>query len=86
MCSLFSENKDEVNFRPCLNSFWNYIKHQKSSSVDILPFIYEGKLITEPKEKAEIIYKQCFKAFSHVLQYLKEEFIEKYEMDTSDKN
>ena len=86
VCSLFEENKDEVDTRPCLKRFWTYIKHQRSSSVGISPLRHEGKLVTEPKEKAEILNKQFFKAFSSGLQYSKEEFLEKCEMDTSDKN
>ena len=86
VCSLFEENKDEVDARPCLKRFWTYIKHQRSSSVGISPLRHEGKLVTDPKEKAEILNNQFFKAFSSGLQYSKEEFIGKCEMDTSDRN
>ena len=86
VCSLFEENHDEIDSRPCLKRFWTYIKHQRSSSVGISPLRYEGKLVTEPKEKADILNKQFFKAFSSGLQYSSVEFHDKCEMDTSEKN
>ena len=79
MCSLFEENDS----RPCLKRFWTYIKHQRTSSVGVAPLKSEGKLITDAKEKAEILNKQFFTAFSEGGVYSEEEFKEKCKIDSS---
>ena len=86
VCTLFEENAEEVDSRPCLKRFWTYIKHQRSSSVGVSPLRSEGRLITDPKAKAEILNNQFFKAFSNGLQYTDQQFEEKCDMNTNDKN
>ena len=85
VCSLFEENEEELDSRPCLKRFWTYIKHQRSSSIGISPLRSEGKLVTDPKAKAEILNNQFYKAFSNGLQYTNREFEEKCEMTMIDK-
>ena len=77
VCNLFEEHEGEVNERPCLKRFWTYIKHQRSSSVGVSPLKSEGKLISDPQQKAEILNNQFYKSFSEGLSYSKEQFDEK---------
>ena len=84
VCTLFEEYEDEVDSRPCLKRFWTYIKHQRTSSVGVSPLKSGGKLITDSSEKAEILNKQFFTAFSEGGTYSKEEFHEKCKIDDDD--
>ena len=82
ICNLFEQNEKEVNDRPCLKRFWTYVKHQRSSSCGVSPLRNDGKLVTDSKQKAEILNNQFFKAFSDGATFSAEEFMENCNMNT----
>ena len=81
VCNLFEQNVEEVDRQPCLKRFWTYVKHQRSSSCGVSPLKSEGKLITSPKEKAEVLNNQFLKSFSRGEEYTEEEFNQKCTME-----
>ncbi|KAL8603798.1 hypothetical protein ACOMHN_058533 [Nucella lapillus] len=56
---------EETPKNPRLNKkFWSYIKHMRSDSTGISALKAEGKLVTDPKAKAELLNAQFQSAFS----------------------
>lgn len=72
--NLFTPSSSEENTRPCLKRFWTYIKHQRSSTVGVPTLKSNGRLITDPKQKAEELNSQFYSAFSDGTAYSAEEF------------
>ena len=64
--------------------FWTYIKHQKSSNIGVSPLKVDGRLVSDPKEQANVLNNQFFRAFSEGKNYSKEEFAEKCNMPDTD--
>ena len=54
---LFGEDQGE-NSKPCLKGFWTYVKHQRSTSVGIPALKSQGRLMTDPRLKAEVLNNQ----------------------------
>ena len=77
---LFEEEEAETDSRPNLKRFWTYMKHQRSGTVGIPPLKAQGRLITDPKLKAEALNSQFNKAFSDGRTYTAEEFAAKCTM------
>ena len=77
---LFKEDDQMGDSRPCLKKFWTYMKHQRSSSAGIPSLKVQGRLITDPKLKAETLNSQFNKAFSEGNDYTAEEFARKCSM------
>ena len=59
------------------------MKHQRSTTTGVSPLRSGGKLVTDPKAKAEILNNQFFKAFSEGLTYSEKEFSEKCNIETN---
>ena len=69
------ENEDKT--RPSLKRLFTFIKHQQKSSVGVAPLKSDGRLVTDPKGRAEILNAQFYKAFSSGEEYTEEEFLQK---------
>ena len=83
VCNLFEENEKDLDSRPCMKRFWTYMKHQRSTTTGVSPLRSEGKLVTDPKAKAEILNNQFYKAFSEGKTYSERDFTEKCNMETN---
>ncbi|XP_019615685.1 PREDICTED: uncharacterized protein LOC109463354, partial [Branchiostoma belcheri] len=64
--------------------FWTYIKHQKSSNVGIAALRDGGRLVSDPKEQADILNRQFHSVFGDGKAYSKEEFQDKCDMPPAD--
>lgn len=67
--SLFTNENTSIDSettkpRALNKKFWGYIKSKKTESTGISPLKERGKLVTDPKEKAELLNKQFESAFS----------------------
>ena len=81
---MFEEN-DESSTKPTNQKrFWTYIKHQKSSNIGVAPLRVGGRLVSDPKEQANILNQQFKTAFSEGRKYTKQEFIHKCKMPAKD--
>ena len=60
--------------------FFSYIKLQKNSDIGVAPLKDQGKLITDPEKKAELLNKTFQEAFSSGSSYTDEEIAEKCQM------
>ena len=90
MSVMFTPSDSEEDSRPSLKRFWTYIKHQCSTSVDIkhqcstsvgVPALKaNGPLITDPKQKAEVLNSQFNRAFSGGETFTGSEFSDKCSM------
>ena len=83
---LFDQTEAEDDCRPCLKRLFTYIKHQKTSSAGVSPLKSGGRLVTDPKAKAEILNQQFFKAFSDGEEYSFEEFKSKCTLTKDSEN
>ena len=77
---LFEPRDEEYDKQPCNKRFFTYVKHQRTTSIGIAPLKCDGKLITDPKTKAEILNTQFYKAFSDGKEFSEEEFTAKCTM------
>ena len=64
--------------------FWKYIKNQRNSNTGVAPLKDQGKLVTEPESKAELLNKQFDSAVSTGKEYIHEEFQKKCQMPPND--
>ena len=55
--------------------FWPYSKQKRTENSGILPLKDDGKLVTDDKEKAEILNRQFQTAFSNKECFTVEEFV-----------
>lgn len=55
--------------------FWTFNKHRKKENIGITSLQLEGKLFTDPTEKANIVNQQIKSAFSSKCVFSKEEYI-----------
>ena len=62
-----------------MKRFWTYIKHQRTSQSGVSPLKEKGRLVTDCKEKAEILSRQFISAYSEGKTYSAEEAKEKCE-------
>ena len=62
------------------NAFGHNIKHQKSSNIGVAPLKVDGRLVTDPKEQANVLNHQFRMAFSEGKSYSGEEFTDKCKM------
>eukprot|EP00745_Piridium_sociabile_P026000 TRINITY_DN41188_c0_g1_i1.p2 TRINITY_DN41188_c0_g1~~TRINITY_DN41188_c0_g1_i1.p2 ORF type:complete len:244 (-),score=41.27 TRINITY_DN41188_c0_g1_i1:1474-2205(-) len=76
--------EEPTEHAPKHKRFWSYIKNQKSANVGVAPLKVNGKLVMEPREKADALNNQFKSAFSEGKTYSQEEFQEKYEMADGD--
>ena len=53
-----SQAEAEEGAKPCLKKFWTYIKHQRTTNTGVSPLKAQGRLITDPKQKAEELNAQ----------------------------
>ncbi|KAL8609842.1 hypothetical protein ACOMHN_020677 [Nucella lapillus] len=63
----FTENliTDSPNSYPTTKrSFWSYIKSQRTEAANVSPLKVDGKLVTDPKDKAKALNAQFQSAFS----------------------
>ena len=65
--SLFVSDDDKKS--PNRKKFYTYVKHLRNTSSGVPPLKSNGKLYSEPKEKAEILNNQFNKAFSDGKEY-----------------
>ena len=61
--------KDDIDPYEKNKRFWSYIKKQKASNVGVPPLKENGQLITNAKEKAQVLNRQFNSAFSDGKQY-----------------
>ena len=47
-----------------MKKFWKFIKHQKTDYSGVAPLKVNGKLINDPKEKAEVLNEQFQSVFT----------------------
>ena len=78
--NLFEQWEEEENNRPSLKRFYTYVKHQRSTSTGVAPLKSGGRLVTDPKMKAEILNNQFNKSFSEGKEYSKDDFEQKCKM------
>ena len=78
--NLFEKWEDESNNQPCLKRFYTYVKHQRSSTTGVAPLKSGGRLVTEPRAKAEILNEQFNKSFSEGKKYSLNDFEQKCKM------
>ena len=83
--NLIEEKDEKDQTRPSLKRLFTFIKHQQKSSIGVSPLKSGGRLVTDPKNKAEILNAQFYKSFSSGEEYSEEEFKTKCSM-THDKN
>ena len=81
---IFEEDDPQTNKSVKHKRFWTYIKHQKSSNIGVAPLKVDGRLVTDPKEQANILNHQFQTAFSEGKSYSREEFTEKCKMPHTD--
>ncbi|KAI8514688.1 hypothetical protein Bbelb_072790 [Branchiostoma belcheri] len=81
--SLFSPTSSEEGSRPSQKRFWTYMKHQRSTTTGVPALKSNGKLITDPKQKAELLNKQFYTAFSEGAIYSAAEFRERCSLPDS---
>ena len=74
---MFEPKEYEADKRQRNKRFFTYVKHQRSTSVGVASLKSEGKLVTEPREKSEILIAQFYKAFSDGEEFTYEEFKDK---------
>ena len=74
---LFEPREEETDKQPCNKRFFTYVKHQRTTSIGVAPLKSDGKLVTDPQTKAEILNAQFFKAFSDGKEFSDSEFKEK---------
>ncbi|CAH1245879.1 Hypp7594 [Branchiostoma lanceolatum] len=53
---------------------WTYVKHQRSTTTGVPALKSNGKLVTDPKKKAELLNKQFYSAFSEGTAYTASDF------------
>ncbi|KAL8562763.1 hypothetical protein ACOMHN_022638 [Nucella lapillus] len=73
----FTENliKDSPNSYPTTKrSFWSYIKSQRTEAANVSPLKVDGKLVTNPKDKAKALNAQFQSAFSKKFPCSPEDF------------
>ena len=61
---LFEPTSEEDTNTPSSKRFWTYMKHQRATSSGVPPLKQNGQLITDPKEKADLLNSQFYQAFS----------------------
>ena len=49
----------------CMKRFWSFIKQKKTDHNGVAPLKSDGKLVSEPRQKAEILNKQFQSVFTH---------------------
>jgi hypothetical protein len=76
-----SANGDDA--RPDQKRFWTFVKHQRSTTVGVPALKSEGRLVTDPKQKAELLNSQFYTAFSEGTAYSVDEFRTKCTMPDS---
>ena len=54
--------------------FWSYIKRQRTAKTGVSPLKVNGRLISDPKEKVEVLNSQFQSAFSEGRTYSRDEF------------
>ncbi|KAL8591847.1 hypothetical protein ACOMHN_044343 [Nucella lapillus] len=73
----FTENliTDSPNSYPTTKrSFWSYIKSQRTEAANVSPLKVDGKLVTDPKDKAKSLNAQFQSAFSKKFPCSPEDF------------
>lgn len=61
---LFEPTSEEDTNTPSSKRFWTYMKHQRATSSGVPPLKQNGQLVTDPKEKADLLNSQFYQAFS----------------------
>ncbi|XP_076443976.1 uncharacterized protein LOC143282261 [Babylonia areolata] len=77
---LFEQREEKSTRTESSKRFWTYVKHQRSSRTGIPPLKVNGRLITDPKEKAQALNAQFNQVFSDGKTYTEEEFCKKCSM------
>jgi len=80
---LFSPTSSEESPRSSQKRFWTYVKHQRSTTTGVPALKSNGKLITDPKQKAELLNNQFYTAFSEGTAYTASEFKDRCSMPDS---
>ena len=79
--NLFTPTDSESNELPSLKRFYTYMKQLRSSKTGIPPLkTPDSILVTDPKDKAELLNSQFNKAFSSGTKYNDQEFKQKCPM------
>ena len=81
--NLFEKWEDESSNQPSLKRFYTYVKHQRSTTTGVAPLKSGGRLVTEPRAKAEILNEQFNKSFSEGKKYSLGDFEQKCSMPHS---
>ena len=70
---IFSEH--ETSDQAAKNKrFWSYISHQKSSNIGVSSLKKNGRMISDPKEQAEVLNQQFQSVFGNGREYTEDEF------------
>ena len=77
------DHKPQSDSKPHCKNLFTYIKHQKSNNSSISALKSNGKLITDPRLKAEELNAQFFRSFSEGTAYSEAEFKAKCTMADS---
>ena len=67
--SLFAKHQDDLDIHQKNKRFWSYIKQQKASNVGVPPLKDNGQLITNARDKAQVLNNQFNSAFSEGRHY-----------------
>ncbi|KAL8560291.1 hypothetical protein ACOMHN_006037 [Nucella lapillus] len=81
---LFETTVEETTKTPSTKRLWTYLKHKRTSSSGIPPLKENGRLVTDAKDKAELLNQQFFKAFSDGQAYTHEDFLQKCTMPSDE--
>ena len=61
---IVSPSEKDVNNFSCMKRFWRFIKHQKKDYTSITTLKVNGKLIIDPKQKADALNSQFKSVFA----------------------
>ncbi|VDH91301.1 Hypothetical predicted protein, partial [Mytilus galloprovincialis] len=78
---IITPQNDEKPFEGS-KKFWSFVKHKRKEKIGITSLMKEGKLFTEPADKANILNAQFQSAFSEKSTFTKDQFISSKRMKT----
>ncbi|KAL8558095.1 hypothetical protein ACOMHN_054283 [Nucella lapillus] len=81
---LFEPTLEKTTKTPSTKRLWTYLKHKRTSSSGIPPLKENGRLVTDAKDKVELLNQQFFKAFSDGQAYTHEDFLQKCTMPSDE--